>query len=267
MPKKYILTTLAMILLFSFLANSHESYFMADNFHVHRGDILKLHLLVGDDFKGEIEKPLQIKVTAAFDLFTYKGKTNLLVESKDSAFPILQRKVDFDGTGLIAIERKYFHIKLKPGKFARYLKEEGIDNITFDSLSIPKDSVHEKYSRYIKTLVCSDMAGQENTYKTITGQALEIVLLDNPYGKVKKQLQLQVLFQGKPLKGKTIYMAKDGHGLSLNQQKVKTDEKGICYFKWPTTGNWLIHLVNMIPSDTEDKDFESFWASYSFGVE
>ena len=49
---------------------------------------------------------------------------------------------------------------------------------------------------------------------------------------------------------------------------ARTNEKGICTFALVRKGEWFIHATHMIACpDKKDSDWESFWASYSFGME
>jgi uncharacterized GH25 family protein len=109
----------------------------------------------------------------------------------------------------------------------------------------------------------------DTLYKTITAQNFEIILLQNPYTlQPGNTLQVKVLFMGKPLANKVI-SARNRTGsepeILLNS---RTDAKGICSFKISRKGDWFLHATHMIPCpDMADADWESFWASYSFGIE
>jgi uncharacterized GH25 family protein len=51
-------------------------------------------------------------------------------------------------------------------------------------------------------------------------------------------------------------------------QYARTDSQGICSFKLERAGEWFVHATHMISCpDPDDSDWESFWASYSFGME
>ena len=48
---------------------------------------------------------------------------------------------------------------------------------------------------------------------------------------------------------------------------ARTDATGVCTFRLPKEGDWFLHATHMIAcADQTDSDWESFWASYSFGI-
>lgn len=242
---------------------------LAYKYKVQKGDTLEMHLFVGDGFNIQLERPMQTSLTKKFELITQAGTTNLLTETKDQALPIVNRKVDFDGLGLLYLERDYSRIALATDKFLAYLKEDHIENIT-----VKKDPSHtmqsERYSRYIKALVQSGKPSKTDTlYRKKTGKIFEIILLQNPYllhsGEV---LKAQIFFMDKPLGNKVITARNRTGNENTLFLTSRTDKNGICFFKLPRKGEWLLHATQMISCpDKTDSDWESFWTSYSFEID
>jgi hypothetical protein len=133
-------------LIFGFTAFAHEYVLLAYKYIVKEGDTLELHLFVADGFNIELERPFQQKITSTFELITAQGTTDLLPEMRDGALPILERKVDFKGLGLIAMERDYAKNIQSNKDFKAYLKEDNIYGIEIDTIN--KANQHEKYTRY-----------------------------------------------------------------------------------------------------------------------
>lgn len=193
---------------------------------------------------------------------------DLLASTSNGSLPIINRKVDFEGLGLVHMERGYAKIVLPTDKFLSYLKEDYIENIEVKN-DLSKKNQTERYTRYIKALVQSGKAQKDTLYKTITGQKFEIALLQNPYLLHKGDtLPVQIFFMGKPLSNKIITARnRKGDEPSLGLT-ARTDAKGICYFKLQRAGEWFIHATHMIPcADKADADWGSFWASYSFEID
>lgn len=246
---------------------AHEYILLASKFVVAKGDTLELHLFVADGFNVQLERPVQTAITKKFEMITGKGATDLLSKANDGALPILEKVVDFDGLGLIHIERDYASITLATDKFLSYLKEDHIENIVVKSNDV-KQFQRERYSRYIKCLVQSGKPGADTLYKTIVNQHFEIILLDNPYKlHVGNSLKAQVFFMGRPLANKTITARNRIGSEQCIELTARTDKKGICIFPIKRKGDWFIHATHMIACpDKNDADWESFWASYSFGI-
>ena len=250
-----------------FSALGHEYILIAYKFKVQKGDTLEMHLFVADGFNVEMERPMQTSITKKFELINENGITDLLATTKDDALPIVNYKVDFEGLGLLHMERDYARNNLPTDKFLDYLKEDHIENIKIKNDPIKK--IHtERYTRYIKALVKSGNKKSEAFYKTITGQKFEIILLQNPYSLGKGNLlKVQLLFMGKPLANKILTARHRIGNEPSSSLTSRTNINGICTFKLSRKGDWFIHSTHMIACpDKEDSDWESFWASYSFGI-
>ncbi|MBT0607358.1 DUF4198 domain-containing protein [Aequorivita echinoideorum] len=247
-------------------AVAHEYILLAYQYRLQKGDMLEVHLFVADGFNVQLERPLQAEMTKKFEMLNENGAVNLLKENKNGAFPILKRKVDFNGLALIHSERNYAKITLPNEKFKSYLKEDNIENISIDEVN--KTEQRERYTRYLKLLVQSEPKANDTLYKTIVGQNLEIVLLENPYSlEIGETLHAQILFKGKPLANKTITARNRTGNKSATSQTSRTDANGTCNFTIDREGDWFVHVTHMIPSpDSKDADWESFWATYSFGI-
>ncbi len=256
------------VFLISTLLWAHEYILLADKFHVQKGDTLEMHLFVADGFNVQFERTMQTAMTRKFELITNEGVTDLLSETTDQALPIINRRVDFEGLGLLHLERDYSRIALPTDKFLNYLKEDHIENIKVKK-DTAKKMQRERYSRYIKSLVQSGKPGKDTLYKKVIGQNFEIVLLQNPYlmhaGEI---LKAKILFRGQPLAGKVITARNRTGNENTISFTSRTAVNGICSFKLTRTGQWVIHATQMIPCpDLSDSDWESFWASYSFELQ
>lgn len=265
MKKLFIAAVLLSIIITAF---AHEYILLASKFKVVKGDTLELHLFVADGFNIELERPLQKGITRSFELISEKGNSNLLIDASDETLPIVKKAVDFEGLGLIHMERNYAKITLPTNKFLSYLKEDHIENIVVTKNAV-KEEQKERYSRYIKCLVQSGKVKDDTLYKTITGQNFEIVLLQNPYTiHTGRTLQVKLLFMGKPLANKIVTARNRTGSEQVITLTAKTNARGVCTFPVTRKGDWVIHVTHMIPCpDKSEADWESFWASYSFGID
>ena len=246
---------------------AHEYILIAYNYMVKEGEKLELHLFVADGFNIELERPVQKSITNSFEMINENGTTDLLTQVDDQALPILEMDVNFKGLGLVHMQRDYSRISLSNDKFKSYLAGDNIENITINDST--KTQQTERYSRYIKTLIQSNPKPNDHTYKTVVGHDFEIVLLQNPYQLQQGDwISAQVLFKGKPLTNKVITARNRMGNKPAVHQYSRTNDQGICSFKLEREGVWFLHATHMIACpDQNDSDWESFWASYSFGME
>lgn len=264
--KRKTLTLLSIALLWIVVC-SHEYLLIAEQYIVKRGDQLYVHLFVSQGFNVELERTLEKNNTRNFKMYTNTGTVDLLSATPDKQLPVMEKTVDFDGLAMIAMERDYSRIELEPAKFAQYLEDDHLDNISFDA-SRSSQPQREKYSRYLKALLLSGNDAGGDLYKKELGYHLEIILLKNPYLlKEGDEVSAKVVFMGLPLANKTVTIRNreaDDNAISF---LTKTNGDGIFTFRITKGGTWAVHLTHMIPcSDKKDCDWESFWASYTFGI-
>jgi uncharacterized GH25 family protein len=266
--KSKILSTMICAVLLSGSAFAHEYWFEPETFFPALGQKTVVRLYVGDGLiKDREERPFQLAKTTMFQLFSASAQTlNLKTSLVDEALPIYHFSPDRAGNYLLAMERNWSYIKIEPQKFESYLREDGMDYILDERERLGESSKEgrERYSRFIKSLLqVGDK--RDETYNKTVGLKLEITPLENPYSKkLGDKLAFQILFDGKPLVGKTAF-ADNRKGAT---QKMTTDSEGKVTMKIDRSGLWLVRLVVMqrCTKDCNEADWESFWGAYSFGM-
>lgn len=250
----------------SHLILAHVFVIIPNNFRVKKEDDLIFRLFVAYGFNIVAEKPLDKLITKRFELIT-EDKTKNLLESlqQEERYPLLKTKVDFNGQGLLHLERDFTTIAIENNHFKEYLNSENIEGIKIDET---KAIQTERYTRFIKALIQSDAATDDNLYKKVIGYKYEIVLLNNPYTLQKNDwLHAKILYNGKPLENKIITARNRYKGDSATYQYSKTDAQGVCSFKIERLGEWFIETTHMIGLEAnQETDWESYWACYSFGI-
>ncbi len=254
------------LLLFAVSAFAHEYWLEPEKFALAQNEKTIVRLYVGDALKDKEERPFQTAKTTMFDIFSANKMLNLKTSLTDGVTPIYNFSADKAGNYLMAMERNWSYIKLEPQKFEDYLREDGMEYIINEreKLGERQKEGSERYSRFIKSLLqVGDK--RDETYKRMVGLKLEITPMENPYAKKDgDQLAFQVMFDGKPLAGKTAF-ADNRNGQT---QKMTTDREGKITVKLDRSGLWLVRLVVMqrCTTDCNEADWESFWGAYSFGM-
>ena len=262
-----VLSAIAVLILQSTAAIAHDMWMQPETFFPapHRKTVV--HLYVGDRSKKEHEeRPFQLAKTPQFRLYAGERGWDLRSTQKDNAFPLHELTVDKPGLYLLAMERNWSYIKLEPRRFEDYLRMEGMEYIVADRAKLGESAKEgsERYSRFVKTLLSAGNK-QDDTWKRAVGLKLELVPLDNPYEKkVGDKLAFQVLFDGKPLAGKTVFADNQESGV----QKLTSDSQGKITMLIDKNGLWLMRMVFMqrCTSDCGASDWESFWSTLAFGV-
>lgn len=120
MNKKILYLPLALFIVINVFA--HEYILLASKYIVSKGEKIDLHLFVADGFNIEAERSFQSKIKRKYELISNSGTVDLMQSSIENSVPIKQLTVDYEGLGLINMERNYAFITLDAVKFRSYLK-------------------------------------------------------------------------------------------------------------------------------------------------
>jgi uncharacterized GH25 family protein len=262
-------TALLAVLLLASPAVAHDYWLVPETFTPKGGEKVGVRVFVGDHFKAEQEVAYQPKKTAALQLVTATGTTDVAA-LKDGAKPAFAVVAPAAGTAVLRHDRDWSVITLKADKFTAYLKEEGLDHVIklrADAGEAEADG-KERYRRYLKTIL--NTGTPDDTPTKRLGQRLEIVPQKNPYSiKAGAELPVVLEFEGKPLAGaKMAALHRDGEALTA--VTATTDKDGRASFKLTKSGVWVVRSVHMrrVTGKNPDPsaDWESFWASVTFSL-
>jgi hypothetical protein len=247
---------------------AHDCFLMAKPFRPVAGERPKIAIHIHDDFPGQHVAWNPNRILRFHHWF---GGVLQLSESPkpspDSSGVFVN--TDQPGVHLIALDWAPRLIEIDGTRFTNYLKSEGLSHVikARADQQLQDQPGRERYSRYIKTLVFSG-EGNDRAVRTVVGQTMEIVPLDNPYARVLgDSVRFQLLFRGQPLAGALVSATFAGHGAKNHHyaQSGRTDRQGVFSVRMTHAGAWLVRTVHMLPRDDDmDADWESWWASVTF---
>jgi uncharacterized GH25 family protein len=245
-------------------ATTHDYFLMPENFFLHKGDKLDLHLLMGDAFTKQDEIKYQSAKTARFMLYNGKKIIDLSKLARDTAAPILNYAIENTGQCLIEMTRGYEFNEVSRDNYAEFLANQGLDKMGEKVKNGNQFRVKEKYTRYLKTLVSvNDQDG--NAYEKDLKETYEIILKDNPYKKkYGDDMSAVIMFKGKPAKGAAVTLYIKSIGGNVYPQNLVADNKGEVTFTMTREGIYLLRSVHIEQTKDKDADFESWWASFTF---
>ena len=255
---------LILFAVFTLTAFAPDSFLLPESFYLHKGDKLNVHLLTGDNMNKDDEGRYNSKKTTKFDIYEGSKMTNLLTMVKDSAAPVLNYTVDGKGMVLVEMNTKAEVTELPHEDFVAYLTKQGYDNLVDKIKDDTRLNLVEKYRYYLKTLVNVDNGGG-SAYSKVMGDELEIVLKQNPYKKsYGDDITAVVYFKGKPLKSSNVLLYIKTASGNVHPQLLATDATGQIFFSPSRDGIYMIRCVHIEPSKTNDADFDTWCATYSF---
>ena len=206
-------------------------------FTLKKGDTLVVRQLAGTELDTQYDLPLLRLMTPRFELWTSEGTINLLAELPDvrtqpEVKPILKRRLDFEGLGLLVMEQDFIYDDFSTEKFLEYLEHEDLDLGKFRDRIGRKPEEYERYARFLKCLVLVGEVAEGDLHKRVIGQKIEILLLQNPYLlNPGDDLEVQVLFDGEPLPNKLVAAFHRGASGEVSKFKARTSEKGTARFR------------------------------------
>jgi uncharacterized GH25 family protein len=263
MNKKYlIIVILAGII--GIAATTHDYFLLPENFFMHKGDKLNLHLIGGDEFTKKEEVKYEPGKTSSFTLYNGSKKIDLTKMAKDSAAPVLSYTVENSGQTLLEMTRSVELNSSSRDNFSEYLTSLNYDKLGEAVKTGNQFRVKEKYTRYLKTLIAVDNH-EGSVYGKILNEEYEIVLKDNPFNKkYGDDLTALIRFKGKPVKGAQMAVYIKSPKGNVYTQLLITGANGEATFTMSREGIYLIRSVRVEQTKDKDADYETWWASYTF---
>ena len=260
---------LAIVLCLAGPVFAHDYWMLPDALRGAPGVALAVSLWVGEPLQPEEERGLQRNRTVRF-VRLRAGRTDDLMAGAGDAGALLLGRLSMiePGGHLLAMERNVARIELEPARFEAYLREEGLTAVLADRVRRGETMVRgrERYTRYLKALVQVG-ATHDEVFRRTVGHTLEILPQRDPASlHAGDRLPVTVVFRGRPLAGAALALASRGV-TDVRDASATTDANGRAELPIEHDGVQLIHMVHMVRCDhCADADWESFWASFVFGV-
>lgn len=265
---RFLLLTGACLLASSGWAS--EFWLAAPRFFVAPGSLLNLRVLVGENFTG---MPWPGKSARVTQLTHYApgGPTNLLpgATATDTLHPVLHLRQP--GTHMAALATNNTFTTLDADQFNTYLKAAGLDQILLERQrrgSLDKPG-REAYRRCAKTLLLAGAPSPSDTARAWSrpvGQPLEFVPEQNPYMlRAGASLTVRVLVGGQPRPGQLVQIWQRSPGRPASVFKLYSNQNGRVLFRLREPGEYMLSAVQMLPATLAEADWQSTWATLTFG--
>lgn len=249
-------------------ASAHEFWIEPDDFSVSMETEIKADLRVGQDFKGDAFPYIPARFSA-FRSYDRLGESDVGGTTGD--LPALQLAPRSEGLNIFTYVSAGERIRFRDwDKFAEYLDMEGLTAIPalHDARGLARDDIRELYTRCAKTLVAvGDASGDQDR---ATGMRLELVAGENPMSvKPGTKMSFTLLWEGEPLADTQVALFSNGETPDTGTRTLaRTDADGRARFTIPATGPYMAASVHMIEAPADrNADWQSYWASLTFGVE
>lgn len=249
---------------------AHDFFFRADSFFIAPGSTLVLRALNGTFSKSENsitrDRLRDLSVVSA------KGHEHPDTLQWSSTGDTSRFTVATGNAGTYVIGASLFprEITLKAPDFNKYLSDDGIPDVLAarkKSNGLGKDAT-ERYSKHIKAIVqVGDV--KSGDYSVVLGYPAEVIPLDNPYSlKSGSILRVRAMVDGKPAPDQLVVSGgRTTRGARFVEARTRTDASGVARVRLTGAGQWYVKFISMVPyQGTEKIDYESKWATLTFGV-
>jgi hypothetical protein len=243
---------------------------------------VQLRLMTGDVFpvSDAATKPERVESSVA-----YQGSRPVRLgefRTEGSAL-VADLTPDVPGAYVAAISLRPHPIVMEASEFEAYLREEHATKALELRAAMGEGGKpgHELYTKCTKTFVRFTSTGGSN-FGQVVGHPLEIVPLSDPatWG-TGGQAEVMVLLSGQKAKGIRVSVGREGTRGHAYEASVETDDKGEARLPLGRAGLSYLraHTIRRIPakrasdhgprlpSSSTGPDWESFWATLTFGVD
>jgi len=265
---KYVYPLISFLLLsMAYTASAQDDILLPENFYVHKGEKINVHLVNVNQFSKVDELSFDPAKIQKFTLGWGKKAADLVpaLKATDTATSI---KFDKDGLNTLTMTMKPVLDDIERDDFIKILEDEGLTDFAEKAKNGSKDSFRERYTRYLKTLIKVQDKTAANDFEKNQGQDFEITLKDNPYkGSYGDDIIASVMFRDKPAVNATVlFYIKSADG-NVFVQKLNADKQGLIYFKLTREGIYLLRSAHMEVSKDKSADYEAWLATYTFAFE
>ncbi|MCI0402106.1 MAG: DUF4198 domain-containing protein [Acidobacteria bacterium] len=259
--------TVGLMLLAACSVAAHDTWLVPKQFVVEPGKPVQVALNTSEAFPASEAAAAPDRI-ATFDVVSESGRatvTGYRVDGKS----LIAEVTPGQGLTLVAAATLPRQITLKPEDFNEYITAERLEAIVAARKAAGDDKKEgrERYSKVAKLALCA--MGREGAppWEPL-GLRVEIVPLLNPcYLQKNDTLEVEVLFDGKPLANVWVtggYEGVHGHEYPV---WVRTDAEGRAEIPLDRSGAWFVRVLHMIPStEFRDADWQSWFSTLTFEV-
>jgi len=254
------------------LLDAHDLFLKPGRFFVAPNDSVRIDVLNGTFTSSEAavtRDRLRDLTVAGPDGLAHPAMDSWTSAEKASQWRIVVGKT---GTYALGASVQPRVLKLEAKDFNSYLKEEGLPDVLADRRSRGEldKPARERYAKHVKTIIQVGSRRAERV-DIAFGHAAELVPLANPYRvRAGGVLRVKALVDGQPVANQIVlYGGQDGLGNPITEQSARTNRNGVALVRLLGPGVWYVKFIRMRrvdPSMGDSVDYESKWATLTFGV-
>jgi uncharacterized GH25 family protein len=264
MAKRFSLLTV--VIAVAFILQGHEFWMAPSKYYYAPGENFSLDFRVGEDFIGEAWAVKKERFER-FEVHHLNDVNDIKSLIKDGDAKAVTFPLTAEGSHMLVMQTNNVFSELDGEKFNAYLKEDALDEAYAyrrKNNQVDKPG-KELYARYSKTIFQVG-AKADDGYMKSAGLPIEIFVEQNPAAlKVGSKVSFKIMFEGKPLFGARVSVW-NRHNNRTTRQPIFTQQDGRIETHISNPGPWMVSVVKMVPSKDTKADWQSYWASLTFGI-
>lgn len=236
---------------------AHDFWLEPSTFHPADARAVAIRLMVGDHGRGEPVKRNNRRIDR-FVVRDADGEKDIPGRQGSDPAGYLD---SVSGTAMVGYQTTPLrHGDMSAERFEAYLREEGLERIIGMRAAAgnSRKSGREIYSRSAKAWLSASRQGAG--FDVPFGFRFEIVPSSDP--ATAGVFEAQVLFEGKPVEGVLVRAIDQSSGTLTSR---RSNSEGRAQVRLEGDGPWIIKAVHMIPASSAGADWESIWATLTFG--
>lgn len=269
MIRRRLLTAIILVGVAAATLRAHDLFLIPASFFVRPGSSIVVRVPNGTFDTSEA--PVAANRIQDLTLVSPRGRSPISRDTWKAAGTAAEFTVraDFAGTYLIGASTLPRTIHLDAKQFNQYLSEDGIPDVLFARKRLGEETLaaSERYSKHVKAIV---QAGSARTagFEAVLGYPAEIIPLSNPYAlRVGTGLRVRAEVDGKPVGNQLLlFGGRNTRGGKLAERSVRTNSDGTAQIPIVARGNWYVKFIHMTKVAHDSVDYESKWATLTFGV-
>ena len=269
MKRRFLVPALLSLITAGTLA-AHDLFLRAENYFVAPDTDVRLDVLNGTFSKSENavtrDRLRDLSVVTADGVGSPLDRAGW-AETGDTS--VITVRVGSSGTYVIGASLLPRAIALDAKDFNTYLAGDGIPDVLAArrrSGELDKPA-RERYSKHVKALVQVG-ATRTSGYGAELGYPAELVPLNNPYSlRVGSNLRVRAVVEGEAVPNQIVIAGgRTPSGARIAQRTVRTNRDGIASIRIGSRGVWYVKFIHMERAVSDTVDYESKWATMTFGV-
>lgn len=247
------------------VASAHDFWLVPDVFAVPASGEIVVKGQTSSVFPTTLSAVTPDRVTEARVIGAADDERITALSTHDNSL-ILRHRPKTPGQKVIAAAVGWRHVKETAESFRKYLVAEGAEDALthYDRTGqLPKSDIVRRYAKYGKTVV--EVGEGPRAFDRSAGHPLEFIPLSDPAAAPAGQLQLRLMFQGKPLPGARVHAGTaPRNGRSGTDVSTVTTNSGIVTVP-AGAGLWNVRTIHVVPAPAgADAQWDVHWATFVY---